>query len=107
MKINSAKLWAFLNSFIKTKSDKDLPITPENLNNFFSSVFKQASLLPKGQKHTIKSTSSKNSFYLRPTACDKTTSNMLNISNSRSVGSYDIRLDIIKTNIRNLVPQYY
>ena len=47
------------NSLIKTKSDKDLLITPENLNDFFLSVFKQAPLLPKGQKHTVKSTPSK------------------------------------------------
>ena len=46
MKTNSAKLWAHLNSLIKTKSDKNLPITPENLNDFFLSVFKQAQLLP-------------------------------------------------------------
>ena len=34
VKTNSAKLWAHLNFLIKTNSDKDLPITPANLNDF-------------------------------------------------------------------------
>ena len=38
MQTNSVKLWAHLNSLIKTKSDKDLPITPENLNIIFNII---------------------------------------------------------------------
>ena len=53
----------------------------------------------------VKSTSSQNSLYLRPTTCDEIISNMLTISNSRSVGSDGIRPDIIKTNICNLALQ--
>ena len=86
--------------------DKDLPINPENLNDFFSSVFKLAPLLPKGQKHTVKSTSSKNSLYLHPTTCDEIMSNMLTILNSHSVGSDVICPYIIKTNICNSAPQF-
>ena len=104
VKTNSAKLWVHLNSLIKAKSNKYLPIAPENLNAFFSFAFKQAPLFPKGQKHTVKSTSSKNSLYLRPTICDEVISNMLTISNSRLAGSNGIRLYIIKTNICNLAP---
>ena len=101
MKTNSAKLILL----IKTKSDKDISINPEYLNDFFSSVFKQALLLPKGQKHTVKSTSSKHFLYLRSTTCDEILSNMLTILNSRSVVSNGIRPDIIKTNICYFAPQ--
>jgi retron-type reverse transcriptase len=101
-KNNSSKLWSHLNSLIKTKTPNSTPVTPEKLNNFFTSVFKQAPIRPIDQPCTVKSNFVTNSFFLKPVSHQEIISNMLTFSNSQFIGSDGLNPIIIKSTITYL-----
>ena len=71
-KNNSAKLWSYLNSLIKSKGKAQIPIQPETLNDFFTSVFKQAPVPKNNNCHTVPNKSFvTNSFFLTPLCADE------------------------------------
>ena len=102
---NSSKLWQHLTSLIKPKVTPNIPIKSEELNDFFTSVFKQAPSHPKNQHCTISSKPIDNSFFLNPVTCHEIIAITKTISNSRSVGSDGFNSLIIKNNIFYIVNQ--
>ena len=102
---NSSKLWLHLTSLIKPKVTPNIPIKSEELNDFFTSVFKQAPSHPKNQHCTISSKPIDNSFFLNPVTCHEIIAITKTISNSRSVGSDGFNSLIIKNNIFYIVNQ--
>ena len=102
---NSSKLWQHLTSLIKPKVTPNIPIKSEELNDFFTSVFKQAPSHPKNQHCTISSKPIDNSFFLNPVTCHEIIAITKTISNSRSVGNDGFNSLIIKNNIFYIVNQ--
>ena len=105
-KNNSAKLWSHLNSLIKSKNQTVIPLEPNPLNDFFTSVFKQAPNLKCNSTHTIPKTSFVyDSFFLSPVTIPEIIDTISSISNSHSVGSDGLNPIIIKQNINFIVKQ--
>lgn len=98
-KNNSAKLWKHLNSVIKPKENSSIPIDPNVLNDYFTSVFKQAPI-PKETLSTIPNELHvADSFFLTPVTYNEIINTMNSLSNSHAIGSDGINPIIIKDNI--------
>ena len=103
-KNNSAKLWSYLNSLIKSKGKAQIPIQPETLNDFFTSVFKQAPVPKNNNCHTVPNKSFvTNSFFLTPLCADEILTIMHSLSNSQAIGSDGLNPIYIKQNINLLL----
>ena len=96
---NSSKIWSHINSLIKAKSKPNIPIISEELNNFFTSVFKQAPPYNAKLPCTVKINLIANSFYLKPITTQEIITTMKTLSNSRAVDSDGFNPLIIKDNI--------
>jgi hypothetical protein len=101
LKNNAAKLWSHLKLLSNAKIDnKIIPITPNFMNDFFTSVFKQAPTPDNNLSHTIPNELSiLNSFYLNPITPNEIIITTGGLSNSHAIGNDGIRPDIIKSNI--------
>ena len=102
---NSSKLWSHINLLMKAKSKPNIPIKFEELNNFFTSVFKQAPPYNANLPCTFKSNLSATSFYLKPITAQEIITTMKTLSNSRAFGSDGFDPLIIKDNIIHLSNQ--
>ena len=95
----SAKLWAHLKSLISPTKVNDIPINADAINNFFSSVFKQAPRYQSNQSHTLPNYDFvKSSMFLTPVSSNEVLNTLINLTNSQSVGSDGLLPNIIKSN---------
>ena len=105
-KNKSAKMWAHLNTIIKSTEKNSIPLSSNVLNDFFTSVFKQAPVVNDNIVNTISHRSYiADSFYLNPITCNEIATVMLSISNSKAVGSDGFSPIIIKQNINAISKQ--
>ena len=104
LKNNATKLWSHLKSLTNTTANNKISLSPNTLNDFFTSVFKQAPSLNKNHLPTI-STVFKNSFFFSPITTDELICTAMSLSNSISIGDDGIRPDIIKDNIALIAEQ--
>ena len=104
LKNNATKLWSHLKSLTNTTANNKISLSPNTLNDFFTSVFKQAPSLNKNHLPTI-NTVFKNSFFLSPITTDELICTAMSLSNSISIGDDGIRPDIIKDNIALMAEQ--
>jgi len=98
-KNRSRKMWMHLNSLIKTKEKAEIPLSPNTLNDFFSSVYKQAPSLRDNTPFTMPNKSFvSDAFFLRPLTNDEVLNAMTCLSNSQAVGSDGFNLLVLKEN---------
>ncbi len=94
-----------LNSIIKPKENSSIPINPNVLNDYFTSVFKQAPI-PKETLSTIPNESHvADSFFLTPVTYNEIIATMNSLSNSCAIGSDGINPIVIKNNISCIASQ--
>ncbi len=106
LKNNAARMWAHINSLIKTRTGNDIPINADTLNDFFVSVFRQAPAFDSNIGHTISNTFYVNrSMFLIPVTHSEVFNCFLSLSNSRSVGADGLAPEIIKANAALLCDQ--
>jgi hypothetical protein len=104
-KNSSSKLWSHLKSLIKSNSKTDIPIDADTLNDYFSSVFKQAPRYQPSQHPTIpQDTFVTQSIFLLPVSDNEVISTLSSISNSNATGSDGILPEIIKLNATHIAP---
>jgi hypothetical protein len=107
-KSNSAKLWSHLNSIIKPKTSCDIPLSPDTLNDYFTSVFQQAPSHNSNDKLTIPNNAYiKDSMVLFPITLKELHQTCLSISNSSSVGCDGLNPMILKDNFALLSHQLF
>jgi hypothetical protein len=107
-KSNSAKLWSHLNSIIKPKTSCDIPLSPDTLNDYFTSVFQQAPSHNSNDKLTIPNNAYiKDSMVLFPITLKELHQTCLSISNSSSVGCDGLNPMILKDNFALLSNQLF
>jgi hypothetical protein len=95
----STKLWSHLKTLISPIKINDIPLSAEVLNNFFTSVFKQAPNNQLNQCHTIPNNDFVNcSMFLTPVSANEVLYTLHSLSNSQSLGADGLLPDIIKNN---------
>ena len=97
LKNKSSKLWSHLKTLINPSYKPDVPINSDTLNDFFTSVFKQA---PQRQpnNHTLTpETFINDSCFLFPVSNNEAFNTIMSLSNSQSIGSDGLHPDIIKS----------
>ena len=104
LKNNATKLWSHLKLLTNTTANIKISLSPNTLNDFFTSVFEQAPSLNKNHLPTI-NTVFENSFFLSPITTDELICTAMSLSNSISIGDDGIRPDIIKDNIALIAEQ--
>jgi hypothetical protein len=87
------------------KKNANSPLSPNNLNDFFSSVFMQAPAFDENHSHTIPTPAVINSLFLTAVNTNEITSVAFSLLNSKSMGSDGIPSFIIKSNLPLLVNQ--
>ncbi len=98
-KNNSAKLWSHLSSIIKPKSVANIPLNPNALNDFFTSVFQQAPAYNNKLKLTIPDNAFiRESLFMNPITFTELNNIVHSLSNSQTVGSDGFNPKIIKDN---------
>ncbi len=105
LKSNSRKMWSYLNSLISTNTTNNIPITADTLNDFFTSVFKQAPNYQPNQKHTLPGSSVTKSLFLSPITFNETISTFASLSNTRATGTDGLSPELIKCNAASLSHQ--
>ena len=105
-KNNSNKLWSHLNNLIASAKTKSVSLKPNNLNNFFTSVFRHAPPYNAADPLTIPLHSFINhSMFLSPITANEIISTFASLSNSNSPGTDGLSPQIIKANAPLLAHQ--
>ncbi len=88
LKNNSIKMWSHLKSLINSNtSNNSVPVDPNVLNDFFTSVFKQAPNYNPDQPHTIPNSEFiPRSFFLTPISSNEIICTLASLSDSSSPG---------------------
>lgn len=96
---NSAKLWAHLNSIIKPSTACNIPLSPDALNDYFTSVFLQAPSPVANQKLTLPNDAFvRDSMVLSPITLDELQHAVSSLSNSSSIGADGMNPIAVKNN---------
>ena len=99
LKNKSSKLWSHLKTLINPSHKPDVPINSDTLNDFFTSVFKQAPQCQPNHHHTLTpETFINDSCFLFPISNNEVFNTIMSLSNSKSIGSDGLHPDIIKSN---------
>ena len=96
LKNNARKLWSHINSLTETKNNTNIAVTPGDMNDFFTSIFKQAPIYNNKHPHSLA-----NDSYIRtnlfPVTNNEIISTFSSLTNLLSVGNDRVRPDIIKS----------
>ena len=99
LKNNTRKMWAHLTKMITNTNSTNIPIAADILNNFFTSVYKQAPKFQADQHHTIPDSNFvNNSLFLSPITPNEIVDVFASISNSRALGNDGLLTEILKSN---------
>ena len=99
LKNKSSKLWSYLKTLINPSHKPDVPINSDTLNDFFTSVFKQAPQRQPNYHHTLNpETFINNSCFLFPVSNNEVHNTITSLSNSQSIESDGLQPNIIKSN---------
>ena len=81
-------MWAYLTKMITNTNSTNIPIAADILNNFFTSVYKQAPKFQADQHHTMPGSNFvNNSLFLSPITPKEEVDVFASISNSRALGN--------------------
>ena len=98
LKNNPRNLWSHINLLTETKNNTNIAVTPDDMNDFFTSIFKQAPIY--NNKHPLSPTNDsyiRTNLFLFPVTNNEFISTFSSLSNLRSVGNDGLRPDIIKS----------
>lgn len=99
LKSNSRKMWSYLNNLISSNNSNNIPVSANTLNDFFTSVFKQAPNYQPDQNHTLPdSYFVAKCLFLSPITFNETISTIASLSNTRAIGSDGLSPELIKSN---------
>ena len=99
LKNKSSKLWPRLKTLINPSHKPDVPINSDTLNDFFTSVFKQAPQRQPNHHHTLTpETFINDSCFLFTVSNNEVFNTIMSLSNSQSIGSDGLHPDIIESN---------
>jgi hypothetical protein len=98
-KNNSSKLWSHLNNLITSPKTNSVTLEPNDLNDFFTSVFRHAPPYNAADPLTVPVHSFiDNSMFLSPVTANEIIATLASLSNSNSPGSDGLSPQIIKAN---------
>ena len=99
LKNNTRKMWAHLTKVITNTNSTNIPIAADILDNFFTSVYKQAPKFQVDQHHTIPDSNFvKNSLFLSPIISNEMIDVFASIFNSRTLGNDGLLSEIFISN---------
>jgi hypothetical protein len=102
----SAKLWAHLNSLFSNKSKSQIPLSANDFNTFFTSIFRQAPQLQANHNYKMPDEAFvTNSLFLSPVTNNEIINIITSLSNSPATGSDGLVASIIKSNSALIAPQ--
>ena len=100
LKNNQCKLWSYLNNLISSIKAANVPIDSNILNDYFTSVFKQATkLLPNQTRNLPNYTYVPSSLFLFPVTFNEIINKFASISNFHAIGSDRIVPVLVKANV--------
>ena len=102
---NTKKLWSALNSIINTRCKVNIPLSAEDLNNYFVSVYKMAPKYNSNYPMTIKEYPVQSSLFLHPTDMAEILQITNSIKKTHAVGADGMDPNILKEIIHNILPQ--